>query len=52
MKTQALAMLTTSLNPDDKIKAIEMPYVSGYESKPLTAEKLDLILRKYFQNNF
>jgi CheY-like chemotaxis protein len=45
-------MLTTSLNPDDKMKAIEMPYVSGYESKPLTPEKLYRILRKYFPHNF
>jgi CheY-like chemotaxis protein len=45
-------MLTTSLNPDDKIKAIEMPGISGFETKPLTAAKLNGILREYFASYF
>jgi CheY-like chemotaxis protein len=43
-----VVMLTTSLNPDDKQKASEMPEISGFESKPLTEEKLDRILREHF----
>src|SRR5258705_14005510 len=33
-------MLTTSLNPDDRLKADEMSEVSDFESKPLTSEKI------------
>lgn len=43
-----LVMLTTSLNPDDKAKAVEIPEISGFESKPLTEEKLNRILNDYF----
>lgn len=44
-----VVMLTTSLNPDDKTKADGMPEISGFESKPLTEEKLTKILNQYFQ---
>jgi CheY-like chemotaxis protein len=47
-----MVMLTTSLNPDDRQKADELPEISGFESKPLTAAKLDLILKKYFPDHF
>src|SRR5450759_612040 len=47
-----MVMLTTSLNPDDKLKANEMPDISGFETKPLTAEKLNRILTKYFPSYF
>ena len=43
-----IVMLTTSLNPDDCAKANSIPDVSGFETKPLTAEKLQAILKKYF----
>jgi len=43
-----IVMLTTSLNPDDRVKASKIPDVSGFETKPLTAEKLQSILKKYF----
>jgi CheY-like chemotaxis protein len=46
-----VVMLTTSLNPDDKQKAIEMPEISAFESKPLTEEKLDRILREHFSSH-
>lgn len=45
-------MLTTSLNPDDKTKAEENPAISSFETKPLTSEKLDRILREYFPDYF
>jgi CheY-like chemotaxis protein len=41
-------MLTTSLNPDDRLRAIENPDISKFETKPLTAEKLERILQEYF----
>ena len=43
-----IVMLTTSLNPDDRAKASKIPDVSGFETKPLTSEKLEAILKKYF----
>ena len=43
-----IVMLTTSLNPDDCAKANSLPDVSGFETKPLTSEKLQSILEKYF----
>ena len=47
-----MVMLSTSLNPDDRSKATGMSHISGFESKPLTAQKLDSILRKFFPDNF
>lgn len=43
-----IVMLTTSLFPEDKIKAEETPEISGFENKPLTDEKLKAVLKKYF----
>jgi CheY-like chemotaxis protein len=45
-------MLTTSLNPDDALRAYETPEISGFENKPITKEKLDKILKKYFSDYF
>ena len=45
-----IVMLSTTLNPDDKLLAEELPAVSGFESKPLTREKLDRIVSFYFNN--
>ena len=45
-----VVMLTTSLFPEDKLKADEMPEISGFEHKPLTAEKVTDILGKHFIN--
>jgi CheY-like chemotaxis protein len=47
-----VVMLTTSLNPDDRAKANDMPEIAGFESKPLTEEKLNKILKEHFDNNF
>lgn len=46
-----IVMLTTSLFPEDKVHAEEMPEVSGFENKPLTAEKLDRIIADFFEKN-
>lgn len=47
-----IIMLTTSMNPDDALRAYAIPEVSGFENKPITIEKLYDILRKYFPNYF
>jgi CheY-like chemotaxis protein len=43
-----MVMLTTSLFPDDMAKAKQCPEISGFENKPMTPEKLEYILNKYF----
>jgi CheY-like chemotaxis protein len=46
-----IIMLTTSLNPDDKLRAADIPYITGFENKPLTDKKLEEVLKKYFPDN-
>jgi CheY-like chemotaxis protein len=43
-----LIMLTTSLNPDDELKTQAIPEVAGFENKPLSQQRLNLLLEKYF----
>ena len=43
-----LIMLTTSLNPDDELRTQEIPEIAGFENKPLSQERLNLLLEKYF----
>jgi CheY-like chemotaxis protein len=43
-----IIMLTTSINPDDKLKAEKMPLVAGFENKPLTSEIIQSVMKKYF----
>jgi CheY-like chemotaxis protein len=45
-----LIMLTTSLNPDDEVKTRTIPEVSGFENKPLSQQRLQALLEKYFSN--
>ncbi|MEP7376762.1 MAG: response regulator [Chitinophagaceae bacterium] len=45
-----IVMLTTSLFPEDKIRAKGRPEISGFENKPLTAEKVAAVIEKYFTN--
>lgn len=46
-----IVMLTTSLFPEDKLHAKEIPEISAFENKPLTEEKLDNILKRFFEDN-
>jgi CheY-like chemotaxis protein len=46
-----MIMLTTSLNPDDEVKARAIPEISGYENKPLRAERVRELLKNYFPEN-
>ena len=43
-----IVMLTTSINPDDKIKALRMPEISSFEHKPLTAEMARSVFERFF----
>lgn len=43
-----IIMLTTSLNPDDKIKATTYKEVKEFQNKPLTVEVLHETVEKYF----
>lgn len=43
-----IIMLTSSLNPDDKEKALKLTAVSGFQSKILSAEALETIMSQYF----
>lgn len=43
-----LIMLTTSLNPDDKQKALNNRYVKDFKNKYLTKEDLNQVLEEHF----
>jgi CheY-like chemotaxis protein len=43
-----IVMLTSSLNPDDKEKAENLPSISGFQNKILTMEALTNIMNLYF----
>lgn len=45
-----IVMLTTSENPDDKLKAMTFPAVAEFRTKPLTKEMLEELVDKYFNN--
>ena len=47
-----IVMLTTSLNPDDAMRANEMPCISGFENKPLSTDKLNRVLQTYFESSY
>lgn len=46
-----LIMLTTSLNPDDEFRTQNIPEVSGFENKPLSQQRLEQLLKKYFRKS-
>jgi CheY-like chemotaxis protein len=48
-KKTIIIMLTTTLNPDDELKAYSQPEIAAFESKPLTKDKLIRIFNKYFK---
>jgi CheY-like chemotaxis protein len=47
-----MIMLTTSLNPDDEAKTLEIPEIAGFENKPLLLSRLESILAKHFPQLF
>lgn len=44
-------MLTTSLNPEDKTKAMGFKEVSEFQNKPLTVEVIQETVKKFFEAN-
>jgi CheY-like chemotaxis protein len=44
-----MVMLTTSLFPDDLVRAKAHNEISGFENKPLTQEKLEAVIAKFFR---
>ena len=43
-----MIMLTTSLNPDDQVRAGAIPEINGFEHKPLRIDRLKEVLKNYF----
>ena len=43
-----IMMLTTSLNPDDRQKAEDIPQITGFLTKPLTRATVEEILMNHF----
>jgi CheY-like chemotaxis protein len=43
---ELIVMLTTSLNPDDKVKAQNIANIDDFHPKPLNGERLQAILEK------
>ena len=41
-------MLSTSLNPDDELRAQSIPEISEFFNKPMTLEMIALAIAKYF----
>lgn len=48
LKDTKVVILTTSLDPSERIRAEAEPFIHGFESKPLTAETLHNIMGEYF----
>ena len=46
-----ICMLTTSLNPKDKKRALEIPGIINFKPKPLTAQMLTEIVKEYFNDD-
>ena len=45
-----IIMLTTSINPDDQLRAGQIPLVAGFENKPLTGDMIESLIKKHFNN--
>ena len=43
-----IIMLTTSLNPDDELRANDLACVAGFENKPITAEMVQRLMHTHF----
>lgn len=43
-----IIILSVSLNPDDRKKAKDFPFVAGFETKILNGERFRIILKKLF----
>jgi len=43
-----IVMLTTSINPDDKLKADSLKSISGFLNKPLTVDVIKSVIEEHF----
>ncbi|AEL28513.1 response regulator [Cyclobacterium sp. 1_MG-2023] len=43
-----VVMLTTSINPDDKEKALSKGFINGFFNKPLTVEMIEKVIDENF----
>jgi len=50
-RAATIVMLTTSSNPDDRLRAERIEEVKGFVSKPLTVEKMEEIVALYRGEN-
>lgn len=41
-------MLTTSINPDDKEKALSKGFINGFFNKPLSVEMIERVIDENF----
>lgn len=46
-----IVMLTTSFNPDDRLRAEKNEDISGFQHKPLTLDMLSDIMKEHFPEN-
>lgn len=46
-----IVLLTTSLNPDDELRASAIESLSGFQRKPLTTNRLRDVLSRYFPDH-
>jgi CheY-like chemotaxis protein len=49
---KVIVMLTTSINPDDKLKASLISEITDFKSKPLFPDNLEELVKKYFPEKF
>lgn len=47
-KKSVIVMLTSSINPDDKSRALAIKEISDYKTKPLSHTSLNEIINKFF----
>jgi CheY-like chemotaxis protein len=45
-------MLTTSLNPDDRARALKLSVINGFREKYLDEKAINEVLKEHFVNNF
>jgi len=45
-----IIMLTTSINPDDQLKAEKIPMIDGFENKPITSNMVEKLMTKHFND--
>ena len=50
LKIPVIIMISTTLNPDDEVKALGTKNISGFMRKPLTVKALNEAINKYFSD--